>query len=466
MFSFNKKVAITLMLGLLAVSAFFIRWDNFKKSPNRSIDEIVFFRMAGQVSHNWQDYNTIPYGKELQASGRELPEYFFRPLYKHPPLFTFLLAGMMKLFGNSLNIAAIVPLLLGALLIPLVYLLANAIFNDRRTACLAALFMWFDPVSTICSQKIWMDVPLCFFSLLAIYFFVKALQSSSVEKWLLLSGLTIGLAMNIKYTAVLILAAQWLYILIYRPDLRCSIKFWLLNLLPFILLIPWMIWNLKIYGRISTPFSEDDFMHLFKTYAFKLSSLIVIISLIMVGIHKLKSKFPFVPSPAFTSKLNWIVYTILAALLSSAFVNTFNLYHIPKNTWAGGLLAMEPSTFYFSQLIEFSPLYILSFILLFKFEATPKTPLISILKLTLALSFIFFIVWGNFQSRYILSAVPGLIILSSEQFIRWCDAVKSQNNLLLRSFMRASLLLLICFIILKTSWINIHLSFPNNMCYF
>ncbi|MBF0484400.1 MAG: glycosyltransferase family 39 protein [Candidatus Omnitrophica bacterium] len=462
-----KKISTFLMLGLLAVSAFFIRLENFKNSPSRTIDEVVFFRMGQQVSSDWGNYNSIQYGQELKASGRELPSYFFKPLYKHPPLFTFLIAFAMKLIGStSINVAALVVILCGSLLIPLVYLLALEIFMDKRTAILSAIFMWFDPVSTICSQKIWMDTSLCLFSTASVYFFVKALRSDNKLQWWVLSAIMTGLAVNIKYTALLMLAAQWLYILIYKHDLLKTKKLWFLTLITFLMLLPWAIWNLKVYGQFNSTFSEDDFTHLFKTLALRLSVLAAFFASMILLFKKFESKISFTPSPLTAARTTWIIYTALLAILLTSILHSFNMYHLPKTTWVGGLLAQEPANFYLTQLIEFSPLYILSFILLFRFETQPKTPLISVLKLTIAITYIFFIAWGNFQSRYILTAIPALIILASEQIIRWCDQVKAQENWLLRSVLRAGLLLLFCFIIIKTARINSVVSFPNNLCYF
>ena len=123
--SFNKTF-IFLMLGLLTVSAFFIRLENFKNSELRSIDEIVYYRMAKQVlDEGLSGYHTIPFGEELAAQGRPLPEYFHQPLFKHPPVFTFLSVVSMKIFGPKLISAEYISLLLSVLMIPLIYLLGQ-----------------------------------------------------------------------------------------------------------------------------------------------------------------------------------------------------------------------------------------------------------------------------------------------------------------------------------------------------
>ena len=89
------------MLGSLMISAFLYVLKTSKNSQSRSIDEIVYYRMAKQIVHQgFSGYNSIPYGRELAETGRVLPQYFFEPLFKHPPLFTLLIAFSMKLFRS------------------------------------------------------------------------------------------------------------------------------------------------------------------------------------------------------------------------------------------------------------------------------------------------------------------------------------------------------------------------------
>jgi len=149
-----QKASIFLMLGLLTVSAFFMRLENFKRSDLRSIDEIVYYRMAKQVlDEGLSGYHTIPYGEYLAATGRSLPDYFSKPLFKHPPLFTFMAVKSMELFGKSLVSAGYVSLIFGVLLIPLTYFLGALLF-DRKVGIGSALFMWIEPVSIMTSQKV------------------------------------------------------------------------------------------------------------------------------------------------------------------------------------------------------------------------------------------------------------------------------------------------------------------------
>jgi len=82
-----KKGLILLTLGLMVVSAFFIRLRNFDNTPKRSIDEAVYYHLSEKFYSNPRDYNINDYAQDLLARGKEnLPDYFFKPLYKYPPL--------------------------------------------------------------------------------------------------------------------------------------------------------------------------------------------------------------------------------------------------------------------------------------------------------------------------------------------------------------------------------------------
>ena len=232
-----KKVSIIIFLSILSLSAFLIRLENFKNSPARTIDEIVYYRMGAQIlDQGLSGYQTIAYGKELAATGRPLPDYFFRPLFQHPPLFTLFVALSMGLFGKTLLAAGYVSLLLAALMIPLIYLLGTLIAN-RTIGLFAAFFLWLDPINIICSQKVWMDTTIAFFTLLAVLFFVCALKKER-NFYFILSGIAVACAANTKLTGILIAGTMILFVLLYRRDLFRNRTFLLSLLLPFVLLIP------------------------------------------------------------------------------------------------------------------------------------------------------------------------------------------------------------------------------------
>jgi len=74
--------------------------------------------------------------------------------------------------------------------------------------------------------------------------------------------------------------------------------------------------------------------------------------------------------------------------------------------------------------------------------------------------------WGSFQSRYILAAIPFLLILGVKCFLEICEQTSRSNNVLIKLGITSFLYLLLFFIITKTYVINLQVSFPNDMAYF
>ena len=81
----------------------------------------------------------------------------------------------------------------------IVFLLGRNLYDDR-VGILAALYLCIDPVHWVCSEKIWMETTMSFFMLSAILLFVLGQKQ---KFYLSLSGLSIGLAMLVKYPGIL-----------------------------------------------------------------------------------------------------------------------------------------------------------------------------------------------------------------------------------------------------------------------
>lgn len=467
-----KKFFIVLMLGSLTASAFFIRLENFKNSPNRSIDEIVYYRMGKQIlEQGLSGYNTIPYGQELAASGRPLPQYFFEPLFKHPPLFTFLAALSMRLFGSVLVSAEYVSLLFGVLLIPLGYILATILFN-RRVALVSAFFLWLDPVTIMCSQKVWMETTITFFTLLSAVFFAKGIKSNK-DWFFILSGISSGLAVNTKYPAVLITMAFVFYALFHNKDLFRGRKFQISLALPFASLLPWMYWNHQVYGLKSIP-RHEELNALFKIILSKwtivfLSGIILTAALWLKKIFSSQGNVarPAVePLPSSSLKKISILFLLfLGIFLKDNLWHSLQFNHLPFVSWAGGVIYANGSPlFYLGRLIEYSFLYTLAFIALFRYQPY-HNPEIAFLRSSAFIILIFYIAWGNYQSRYILAAIPFLVILGVHFWTENFEKTISSKNRLVY-WAGAGLAAIMIYSVIKTHAINLHLSYPNDMCYF
>ena len=98
---------------------------------------------------------------------------------------------------------------------------------DKSTALLCTLFIAINPLNVSQSQMVTVDVPLTFFVMLSI-FFINKLASTGKRKWYVISGIAIGLATATKYTGALLLIFAFVVVLSRAGSLK-SIQYKLIS---------------------------------------------------------------------------------------------------------------------------------------------------------------------------------------------------------------------------------------------
>jgi 4-amino-4-deoxy-L-arabinose transferase-like glycosyltransferase len=126
-------------------------------------------------------------------------------MWNHPVLRNILVYFAMKLFGTGVLGVKGTSLLLGTLCIPLVALVARRIFDDGKTALLAASLWALDPLAIDFSRQAINDIYLAFFPLAGIYL-VYRFRDKGNSAWLLGSGVLFGFGLASKWSAVFPLA--------------------------------------------------------------------------------------------------------------------------------------------------------------------------------------------------------------------------------------------------------------------
>ncbi len=101
----------------------------------------------------------------------------------HPPLY-YLLLKIWLLFSQSETWVRLLSSIFSIASIPVMYLLANKLFNDRRAGLVGAAILVFSPFQIWYAQEARMYAVLTFFVLASAYFFIQALQSGSAIAWL------------------------------------------------------------------------------------------------------------------------------------------------------------------------------------------------------------------------------------------------------------------------------------------
>jgi len=209
----NKKI-ILLILGLSALTHF-----AFFGHPNQTV------------------FDEVHFGKFI--SGYFTGEYFFDI---HPPLGKLLISGMGYLTGfepgfSFANIGEtfpdrhylwlrFLPALAGTLLPLIIFLLAKELNFSSRSSLLAALLVIFENTLTVQSRFILLDSFLLLFGFSSLLFYFKYRSRSPqgptlrVDKWLILTGISAGLAASVKWTGLAFLG------IILVLELINQVKLW------------------------------------------------------------------------------------------------------------------------------------------------------------------------------------------------------------------------------------------------
>lgn len=98
----ERNIYYIFILVFILVINFLIRSYLFNKPHDLTYDEYVYSVLAVQVNQNPLAYNTMRLYKEETSKGRLFfPSYFNKPLFKHPPLFTYLISVAYNIFGEG-----------------------------------------------------------------------------------------------------------------------------------------------------------------------------------------------------------------------------------------------------------------------------------------------------------------------------------------------------------------------------
>jgi len=267
-----------------------------------------------------------------------------------------------------------------------------------------------------------------FFILLAILLFVYGQKQ---KKYLLLSGLSIGLAMLTKYPGILPLFIIITYVaLAERRNIKLK-DIGLLCLTSIIVFLPWIIWNWKVYGNLmDAVISIHGHNSIVGRSLENLSEykLMIAFLILMIGIVVWIRKKGFLQSNKAVKATGLILCVLLiiaTPFLRGMFTEAFSWNETVLVGWSNPF-SKGPWYFYLTRLSELSPVYLFSFlsvVLLIGRNRGDRLLLISSFMILGA-----FILLGNYQSRYILPAVPFLIILSARFQILMYDKLSQSDG--------------------------------------
>ncbi|MFQ6094140.1 MAG: ArnT family glycosyltransferase [bacterium] len=486
----HRKMAVSLpillTLSLLFITGLLLRAHGFARPHKSSFDELLYTVMGFQLTKDMTDYSSAHLYTRLRKQGRDLPEHYGEPLFKHPPLYCYLISFVNRIsdptdpqspmrisFPLARRNSSRVSLLLGCLTIFVVYLIGKNLY-DHRVGLLAALLLTIDPIHWICSQKIWMETTLAFFVASALLFFVLGRRK---PRYFILSGVCIGLASLTKFLGILTLPIILFYTLLAERKLFRRKEFTLLILFPFVLQAPWIGWNYQVYGpefltnmfqfgKGTTRLLEKA-VRLIPPFSALLLATLLLLFTKNRSVQRAREKVRTIFTPKVVLALSALPFALFFIAYGPETVNIVkNILQwgfIPSHGRARGIFTGEPWYFYLERLVEYSPLYLFALLSPFLLRRKEKGDLLLLLSSGGLLAF--FILWGAFQCRYILPAIPLLIVLSARTQIFVYDWARRAR----RGWLKIVIVLLcvvVSYFYIKTVWTDFAFALPNKPIYF
>jgi len=217
---------------LIALASFVLRVINLGLPKGFVFDEVYYIDGA-------RDF--LKYGVEVDGAN---PEFIV-----HPPVGKWLIAGGIKLFGDSEFGWRIASAVFGTLLILLVARLVHVLFYSPLLTALGAALMALDGLLLVHSRTALLDLFLTFFTVLGVL-----LWHRNRHIW---AGIAFGLAIGCKWSAiyfVAVIALISLYRILIAHDIRKSVKpiaakFAQYGLIPvFVYMLTWTGWFVSDRG--------------------------------------------------------------------------------------------------------------------------------------------------------------------------------------------------------------------------
>ncbi len=216
-----KRAQLSALIALIFFGAL-TRFINLGRPNELVFDEVYYVDGA-------RDY--LAHGVELEKGAAEF--------IVHPPVGKWAIALGIKLFGDNPFGWRAAAALVGTLSILLVFLIARHLFNSFFISISAAALMTLDGLHLVMSRTALLDIFLSFFILLAFYLLLRN------QLWW--AGIVFGLALGTKWSAVYVLAAVGVYLLIReRRFFLTTLQFAIAPLIVYI--ASWTGWFLSSNG--------------------------------------------------------------------------------------------------------------------------------------------------------------------------------------------------------------------------
>jgi len=194
----------------------------------RSLGYIDYFASPYQTSP-WEWFSVMPWWAQLS-------------FHDHPPLIFLLQHVFLMVFGENLIGLRLPFVLAGIGSVGLLYFIGKKMFSSS-VGLLASLFLAVSCYHVWISRIGLQESIVIFLVLLTLYLFLLALDTNRHWQW----GISLGLALLAKYTAVILLPIFLLYFLFFKRRIFKTRQFWFAIVLAVAIFSPVIIYNFNLF---------------------------------------------------------------------------------------------------------------------------------------------------------------------------------------------------------------------------
>ncbi|OGH68474.1 MAG: hypothetical protein A3J66_01725 [Candidatus Magasanikbacteria bacterium RIFCSPHIGHO2_02_FULL_47_14] len=167
--------------------------------------------------------------------------------HDHPPLTFAINHIFFKLFGDTIFVSRLASALFGVANVLLIYVIAKKILQKETPSLLASALFAANDFAIFFARTAMMESLTMFFILLALFLFLKSLDSPSFLPWF---GVALGLSILAKYVALVTLPLYFLVFLFFRRSWLKQSSFYLALALFFIVISPVVTYNIYLYQTV------------------------------------------------------------------------------------------------------------------------------------------------------------------------------------------------------------------------
>jgi 4-amino-4-deoxy-L-arabinose transferase-like glycosyltransferase len=427
----------------------------FLPDPGRAVrlsgDEMVYIYLGDRLFEGGR-YSTLGIERTLpgEVDATSLPAYLKAPVFKHPPVFPFLV-GLARWWGGTLAWSFVPAIALAGVGILATFWLARTSGLSLWLAIAPAALVAISPVHWIAGSRVWLDVPLATLITLAV-----SAQLAAVERprWHGAAGVLWGLATLTKYTA----AIPWAVMAVAtRPETPSQRSTWVGGLATGgVLLLPWLFVRLSADGFQALAFWDhpvQDWRHL----GVVLRWLPLVAAAGLAGRWLCRRYRARLAAQTTAFRLLVVGTAAYAALL--VLDRGSPLTGIPWSGWDHNELATSSPVFYLLHLVTFDPVLWLGVVGSMVVRIDPRLDGVRWAWVALL---VFLTLWGNYQSRYGAPLLPLQMILAVA-LVRDAITESVGTRRLVATGLAGAWFMLSA---VRSLWVVGHLALPNDFFYF